>query len=148
MCRDEAIELSKHVDDLKQAGAKRVVCLVKENIPDQIEEFRKDFWREELFMDEAKGFFKALGGGELVQEFPSNSSFLMTMMNPFNKNPVKKKLSQGKAKGNIAGEGLVHGGLYVMRKTGVAELSFLEERLGDTCPINQIKEAVQAASAA
>lgn len=144
MCRDEALELNKNIDDLKRAGATRVVCLLKENLPEQVEEFRKDFWPGELFLDEAKGFYKALGGGKIRKQFDT-ASFVTTLANPFSNDPVKANIKNSKSKGNLTGEGYIHGGLYVVRSTGVAELGFLEENLGDVCPIDRIKDAVQAA---
>eukprot|EP00746_Dinoflagellata_sp_MGD_P065209 gnl/MRDRNA2_/MRDRNA2_27178_c0_seq1.p1 gnl/MRDRNA2_/MRDRNA2_27178_c0~~gnl/MRDRNA2_/MRDRNA2_27178_c0_seq1.p1 ORF type:complete len:151 (-),score=32.26 gnl/MRDRNA2_/MRDRNA2_27178_c0_seq1:323-775(-) len=150
MCRDEALELNKIADDLKQAGAKRVVCLLKENLPEQVDEFRKDFWHQELYLDEGKAFYKALGGGEVVKQF-SLTSFLATMANPFSKDPVKANINKTKQKGvigNLTGEGFIHGGLFVMRKTGVAEFSFVERPMGAMASLDMVKEAVKAAAAA
>lgn len=141
------MELNKNIDDLKQAGASRVVCLLKEDLQGQVEEFRKDFWPGELFLDESKGFYKALGGGKFRKMY-NDATFVTMLVNPFADDPVKGKLRKVKAETNLKGEGFIHGGLYVMRKTGVAELGFAEENLGDVCSINVIKEAVQAAKAA
>jgi len=150
MCRDEAMELNKHIDELKQTGAKRVVCVLKENIPAQVEEFREGFWQGELFLDEDKGFFKALGGGEVISRF-STASFLAMLANPFRSNPVKENIAKTNKKGvqgNLKGEGFVQGGLYVVRKTGVAELGFVEDPMGSMATIEMVKEAVSAAAAA
>jgi hypothetical protein len=147
MCRDEAVALHEIADELKQAGAQRVVCLLKENLPEQVEEFRSKFWPGELFLDEEQGFYKALGGGQVLKKH-TTSSFLMTLMNPFSSDPVKKHIKRTKSDQNLTGEGLIHGGLYVVRKTGIAELGFVEDDLGVVCPTDKIKEAVQAAQAA
>eukprot|EP00746_Dinoflagellata_sp_MGD_P007721 gnl/MRDRNA2_/MRDRNA2_115345_c0_seq1.p1 gnl/MRDRNA2_/MRDRNA2_115345_c0~~gnl/MRDRNA2_/MRDRNA2_115345_c0_seq1.p1 ORF type:complete len:148 (+),score=32.74 gnl/MRDRNA2_/MRDRNA2_115345_c0_seq1:258-701(+) len=147
MCRDEAVTLHQNADDLKQAGAKRVVCLLKEDLPDQVEEFRNKFWPGELFLDQDKGFYKALGGGQYLKKH-STSTFLMTLLNPFSADPVKDHISKAKSETNLTGEGYIHGGLYVVRQTGITELGFVEEDLGVVCPINKVKEAVQAACAA
>lgn len=150
MCREEAKELNNNVDDLKQAGAKRVVCLLKENLSDQVAEFQKDWWTGELFLDESKSFYKAIAGGQFKKTH-SNTSFVCTMLCPCSKDPMKAhamKVYKNKTPMNFKGEGFIQGGVYVVRKTGVAELGFLEENMGDRCPIDEIKGAVQAAKAA
>jgi len=143
MCRDEAAELNKHVADLKQAGATRVVVIVKESIPGQLEEFQ-GFWPGEIFMDEAHAFYKALAGG-VPRRFRMRD-FLLSMVNPFSRSPAKANLQKMKSQNNLVGEGLIPGGLYVMRSTGVAELAFVEENAGDKCSIDQIIDAVEKAS--
>merc|ERR1712118_454573 len=111
------------------------------------EEFAKGFWPGELFLDEAKHFYKAIGSGAFIRKH-NTTSFLCTMMNPCSKDPLRAHAQASYKTGikmNLKGEGFIHGGLYVMRTTGVAEWAFVEENMGDTCPIDEVRKAVQAA---
>ena len=62
MCRVEAHELSSHKQQLEKLGV-RLIAVVKEAIPEQIQQFHGIYWSGELYIDEDLGFFKALGGG-------------------------------------------------------------------------------------
>ena len=62
MCRVEAHELSSHKEQLEKLGV-RLLAVVKEAIPEQVQQFRGTYWSGELYIDEDLGFFKALGGG-------------------------------------------------------------------------------------
>lgn len=43
----------------------KLVCVLIENLPDQVEEFKKDFWPGDLYLDTDKAFFAAVGGGKV-----------------------------------------------------------------------------------
>eukprot|EP00747_Dinoflagellata_sp_TGD_P179465 gnl/TRDRNA2_/TRDRNA2_30312_c0_seq1.p1 gnl/TRDRNA2_/TRDRNA2_30312_c0~~gnl/TRDRNA2_/TRDRNA2_30312_c0_seq1.p1 ORF type:complete len:210 (+),score=37.86 gnl/TRDRNA2_/TRDRNA2_30312_c0_seq1:188-817(+) len=148
MCRDEALKACARVADMKAAGASRVVALVKEDLENEVADFRA-FWSEEVFLDENRRFYTALGGGEAHKPYAGVAAFLATILNPFSKRRVKAADSAAKAKGvagNLKGEGFTSGGVYVVRTDGKAAYSFLEEDLGDHAPVEDVVEAVRAAA--
>lgn len=133
--------------DLRAAGAVRIVAVVKEDIKNEVQDFRAGFWSEEVFLDSDRHFFHALGGGR--ENKPMGlKAFLAMVLNPFSKSRTKGALSAAKAdgvSGNIEGEGFVTGGMYVVRQDGKAAYSFLEEEMGDIAPIDDVIEGVKAA---
>jgi len=145
MCRAEAKEASARIADMRAAGAKRVVVLVKEDIENEVADFRKDYWSDEVMMDQDKEFFKALGGGTMHQPY-SLVTFLATLANPFSKARLKGSLGRDKeVAGNMTGEGFISGGVYVIRQDGKASYAFLEEDTGDRAPVEDVIEAVKSA---
>mmetsp|Transcript_120330 Transcript_120330/g.169302 ORF Transcript_120330/g.169302 Transcript_120330/m.169302 type:complete len:144 (+) Transcript_120330:70-501(+) len=140
MCREEAKE-----DEYRAAGATRVVALVKEDVDKEVEEFRKDFWPEEVFMDKDRGFYKALGGGE-VWEPIGIFGFLAILLNPFSSNRLKANIKRNQAKklpSNMVGEGFVAGGCYVLNKSGEPVFAHLEENFGDHAKPEDIIDALK-----
>lgn len=147
MCRAEAKEAAARIPDMKAAGAKRVVALVKEDLDDEVANFREGFWPDEVFLDEDSQFYKALGGGEVHKPY-GLAAFMATLLNPFSKSRLKGSLGQADKDGidgNLKGEGFVNGGVYVLCQDGKAAYSFLEEDIGDRAPVEDVVEAVQYA---
>lgn len=145
MCRAEAKEAAARIPDMRAAGAKRIVVLVKEDIKTEVADFRKDFWPDEVHMDPEKAFFKALGGGDVHQPY-TLVTFLAMLANPFKKTRTKQSLSRDKKiAGNTTGEGFISGGVYVVRQDGKASYAFLEEDTGDRAPVEDVIEGVKAA---
>lgn len=147
MCRAEAKIAAARIPEMRAAGATRIVVLVKENLEEEVAEFRKDYWPDEVFMDSEKRFFLALGGGEAYKPY-SVASFLAMLVNPFSKSRTKGALSQADQEGvpgNMKGEGFISGGVYVVRQDGKAAYAFLEEDTGDRAPVDDVVEAVKAA---
>ena len=111
----------------------------------EVEEFKRDFWPEHLYLDEDKAFFKAVGGGKLKKG--SLSAFL----NPFSR--IWKHAGDAKKAGvkehNLNGEGLIMGGMFVMKpgSQGV-QYQFQERNFGDHAPIEDVLAAAKAASEA
>jgi len=145
----EAAEASARAADMKAAGASRIVCLVKENIGTEVEDFRKGFWSEEVFLDADLSFFRALGGGSLNKPV-GLGAFLAMILNPFSNARTKGALARAKRGGfsegaNTTGEGFVTGGVYVIRQDGQASYIFLEEQIGDHPPVEEVIAGVHAA---
>jgi len=121
--------------------------VVKEDLGTEVEIFRASYWSEEVFVDAEKNFFTALGGGE--QNVPYGSAgFLAMLANPFAKTRSKASLARAAEKGiegNFTGEGLITGGVYVVRQDGKAAYRFLEEETGDHAVVEDVIEGVKAA---
>ena len=72
MCRSEAIRLHALKPKFDALGC-NLVCLLKENIPEQVDSFlagsgkQGEFWGVDtpLYLDNGMTFFRALGGGKL-----------------------------------------------------------------------------------
>lgn len=142
-----ALEASEKIAEMKSLGAARVVALVKEDIGTEVADFRAGFWSDEVFLDEEKQFFVALGGGKEIRSF-TVLSFLAMIANPFRKSRIKDALAKSDkdgVKGNITGEGFVNGGVYVIRSDGKAAFAFPEEEMGDMAPVEDVLEGVKAA---
>lgn len=149
MCREEALEIKQRRADIEAAGVKRVVCLLKENIPEEVAAFQSGYWDGEIFLDETKAFYLALGGGAEHKPVSGVAAFLAMLANPFNKNPFKANQARVKAKkieNNMTGEGFIAGGVYVVKADGTHELAALEANLGDHTSIEDICAAAQRAS--
>jgi len=146
MCREEAQEASSRAAEMKEAGASRVVCIVKEDIGTEIADFGK-YWSEEVLMDSALSFFTAIGGGE--QRRPTG--LLGLIAGALNRNSRTRasyqRASDRGVTGNITtGEGLIAGGVYVVKQDGKAAYAFQEEQMGDHAPVDDVIEAVKAAA--
>jgi len=62
-CRSEATKLYKAKPQFAELGCD-LVCLLKENIPEEVAGFHVgDYWPGDLYLDDDKVFYKALGGG-------------------------------------------------------------------------------------
>jgi|Transcript_41886 hypothetical protein len=123
-----------------------MVSVLKENIPAEVEAFRT-YWPGDLFLDEAQGFYRAVGGGEPYRH--SLIMFLLKLICPF---PSRLKANARRTKesgveGNMdQGEGLITGGLYVMRAGGGMEYAFREDELGDHAPLEEVLAACKRAA--
>lgn len=142
------LEASEKIEEMKSAGAARVVAVVKEDIGTEVADFREKFWSGEVLMDPQKKFYVALGGGKENKTY-SLMAFLAMIANPFSSSPIKAALSDAKKKGidgNITGEGFINGGVYVIRQDGKAAYAYPEERMGDWVPVDEVVEGVKAAA--
>lgn len=121
--------------------------MVKEDIGDEVANFRT-YWSEEVFLDADKRFFLALGGGTAHVPY-SAAGFVAMMLNPFAKPRAKSSMARAEAKGfegnMTVGDGLITGGVYVVRQDGKAAYRFLEEEQGDHPVIDDIIEGIKAA---
>lgn len=136
MCREEAIKLWQLKPELDQANCK-LVCLLHENLPDEVAQFKPVFWPGELYLDTDKAFFAAVGGGK------PRSMSIMGLLNPFGKawknaSRANKEVSSSNLKGN----GLVGGGLLVM-KEGEVVYAFQEKNFGDHAPLKDVLAAAK-----
>ena len=124
-----------------------MVSVLKENIPAEVEAFRH-FWPADLFLDEAQGFYKALGGGQVHHK--SLIMFLLRFFSPLQNRLQEnaKRTKNGGFEGNLKGEGLITGGLYVMRRGGAMEYAFREEEIGDHAPLDEVLAAAERAQKA
>jgi len=157
MCRAEADRLYSRRSELDALGA-RLVCLVKEDFtdpkaeagaPGEVDQFREAVWPGgEVWLDDKQAFYTALGGGAKLQT--SLASFLAKIANPFSH--LQKNLKSASAyKGNLLGEGFIHGGLYVVPRGAPAgappALAFVESEIGDHAPVGDVIDVVRQTSA-
>jgi hypothetical protein len=146
LCRAEASKLHLIKPQLDAAGV-RLVALLHEELPEQVAEFKAQFWPGELYLDSEKRFFSAVGGGDVRR------GSLVSFLNPFsriwcalralrvdararlrccshNMHAVHhcrtnvKASKEAKVDGNFVGDGLTFGGLLVIKKTGEVEYAF------------------------
>mmetsp|Transcript_53129 Transcript_53129/g.95333 ORF Transcript_53129/g.95333 Transcript_53129/m.95333 type:complete len:150 (+) Transcript_53129:179-628(+) len=147
MCRKEALKVSSHLDEFKEAGASRIVGLVKEDIPNEVDDFRKDYWKGEVHMDRDMAFYKALGGGEVYQPF-GLASFVAMLANPFSKSKTRQNSLNipKEIEKNTIGEGFISGGSFVLTKDGTPVFSFLETDYGEHAEVQDLLDALKKAS--
>ncbi|KAF9342582.1 hypothetical protein BGX26_007246 [Mortierella sp. AD094] len=131
-CREEAHILDEHRDIIEKEMGFRMIVVVHEKLGAST--FKKDYWNGgELYWDGSKGFYKALGGGQLrwawLDQLVRPSLWLNTFRN-----------WRSGIKGNLlVGEGRIFGGLYIVRKgdEGVA-YKFEETVLGNLAPVSDV----------
>jgi len=136
------------VDELQEAGATKVVCLVKEDLGEEVAKFREGYWPGEVLLDEELSFFRALGGGELW-----NSGVglilagLRAPLTSAHTNFVRLcgVVDSGAAM-NFRGEGFIGGGCFVLGPDGTVAYSFLERAPGEHPPLDDVISAVRAAA--
>ena len=109
----------------------RFVAIVKESLPGEVENFARNAWGGEVLLDEKMAWYVALGGGRVNQY--SVARFLAKLANPWSRLRANfKALKTSSSGGNLKGEGLITGGLYVVPRGGPpAAYAFLEEEVGD-----------------
>ena len=144
MCRSEAMRLHALKPKFDALGCS-LVCLLKENIPEQVDSFlagsgkHGEFWGADtpLYLDNDMAFFRALGGGKLRKG--GLSSFL-----PFAGFWKRyAKIKDDVADHNLEGEGLIKGGLYVVSKAGIHYEHF-EKDFGVVAPPEEVLAACEA----
>lgn len=125
-CREEAQWLSSKASQL---GAVKLHAIVKEDLDNEIEEFR-EFFTGDIHLDEKKEFY---GPHERVGGMSDLMSF--KMMGAYRKIQTT---------GNMKGEGWVMGGVLVV---GPGEQGILyqhiEAKVAERCDIDKVMEAVQ-----
>jgi hypothetical protein len=90
-----------------------LACIVKEAIPEQIAQFQPRYWAsDELYLDEEMAFYKAIGGGEVARKglFALASSDVRA-----NNRRSKAYIAEHGLDSNLSGEGMILGGLLVLR---------------------------------
>ena len=125
-------------------------CVIKESIEEEVQEFARDFWKNEerMYLDDAMAFYKYTGNGKVQK-----SSIAGTLLNPFefykvfkNFKKVQKENPRGVPKNNTKGEGLILGGLLVVKKGGEVEYVHREKSWGDCAPIEEVLKACENVS--
>lgn len=138
MCREEALKVWKLEPELKAMGVK-LVCLLHENLPEEVAAFKPAFWPGELYLDKDLAFFAALGEGK-----PRQLSML-SLLNPFgqamkNYGRSKKTVSES----NLTGNGLIGGGFMLITPDKGCVYAFKEKTFGDHAPVEDILAAAKA----
>jgi hypothetical protein len=122
------------------------VCIVKEDVEDEVAAFAADVWPGgEIYLDKDMTFFKALGGGSVEKK--GLFAFLAKMVLPGTQLKANMKKGEG-YKMNLKGEGLIVGGLYVLRTGGAVEFSHREEEIGSHADVDDVITAATRASEA
>lgn len=131
---------------MKSAGAARVLCLVKENIGNEVSYFRNKYWSGEMLLDSELRFFKALAGGR-----PWNSvvrAFVDTVRSPVTSSLRNLRnfmtFYRSGAAMNLRGEGIIGGGCMVLSTAGSVAYSFLEQVPGEHPALEDVISAVRA----
>jgi len=126
-----------------------LACLVKENLPEQIDEFHKSYWPGPIYLDENMSFFKALGSKGKVRK-GNLASLAMSLLNPWSDVwKVNNAAKSHKVEGNFVGEGTILGGVFVMGRGNQGVVyQFREEDFGVHAPLDDVISAAKKASTA
>jgi hypothetical protein len=134
MCRSQAALLWEKKSEFDQLGVK-LACVVNQALPAEVEAFAKDFWPGEIYLDESKGFYAAVGEGKI------RKGSLWALLNPFGKvwkNAFKSKKVVGKNH-NTVGDGTILGGLVVVTTKGTSvPFAFQEKAFGDAADVQDV----------
>jgi len=137
------------LDDMRAAGASRIVAVVKEELNDEVESFRKAVWSEDIYVDAKWAFYNALGGGT-ARKPNGMFGFLAKAIAPSLSGGKKLQENLKRAEDqatNFKGEGFVTGGLYVLKADGSTAFSFSEHEYGDRAEPDAVIEAIKIAAA-
>jgi hypothetical protein len=133
MCRAEAHQLFARKPIFDSLGI-QLVAVLHEHIEEEVWAFWPRYWGAMIVLDEKRDFFKALGGGKLMKDNFLTEFFL----NPMARLNWKRALKTG-IQYSSNGEGLIKGGLYIVRKgKGGVAYQFVEKSYGDWAPLDEI----------
>lgn len=130
-----------------------MACVLRENLPEEVAAFRDDVWTEEpIFLDHKFQLFAAIAGG-IANEI-TVEAYMSSVKSPTDQdkeNQAKAKLlSEGYMNAehhNMVGQGLMTGGVYVVRCGGAVEWAHFESFVGDTADPAEVLAAAKAAAA-
>ncbi|KAK9721285.1 hypothetical protein K7432_003549 [Basidiobolus ranarum] len=127
LCRREAKDLAERRTQISEKLGIPMYAVVHEELG--VEEFNKEFFNGTVYLDEEKGFYKALGGGKL------SWANWTSLLNP---TTLYSYLTSG-VDGNLQGEGRIYGGLYIVGKgeKGVV-YEYKEKYLGDIASMEEV----------
>jgi len=134
---------------MRDAGVVKIVAVVKEDIDDEIAEFKKGFWSEEVYVDRSMAFYTALGGGGAPRKPGGACSFLCKALCPCGDGKLKENMAnakQMKVEGNFKGEGFITGGMYVLKADGTPAYAFVEDEYGDKANLDDVIDAIKKAA--
>ncbi|KAJ1452709.1 hypothetical protein M885DRAFT_526044 [Pelagophyceae sp. CCMP2097] len=154
MCRAEAARIVARQPELDAAGV-RLVCVVKEDLPPkegevgEIAAFSDGFWKgNAIYLDESMSFFTAIGGGK--KNSTSIMSFLSMLVNPWSSLYANNKAAKEGGAGNLIGEGMIHGGVYVVKKGAKAgakaHFAHVEAEVGAVSDVDALVAACKTAA--
>jgi len=122
---------------------------VKEDIGEELREFRSRYWQGNIFVDDELALYSALAGGE-----PWNSglgSILAAARSPVSTTRANIDrfgfFARSGARMNLIGEGLIGGGCFVLRPDGSVAYGFLEREVGENAPFDDVVHAVRGIKA-
>lgn len=122
------------------------MCIVKEALDDEVEAFERAAWSGgEILLDNDMDWFTSVGGGTMDQK-SLMPWMVRALVMPFTR--ARENLAYGKGvEGNLKGEGMITGGLYVIRAgSGEVVYAFHEDEIGDAMDVDEVVRAAQAAS--
>lgn len=130
-----------------------MACILRENLPAEVEAFRQDVWQDEpIWLDHKFQFFNALAGGKANEI--TREAYMASRTDPTPTDKANQAKASLLAEGymtpehhNTVGQGLMTGGVYVVRRGGAVQWAHHESFVGDTCdPSDVVQAATQAAS--
>ncbi|KAL3894577.1 MAG: hypothetical protein SGCHY_005195 [Lobulomycetales sp.] len=130
LCRDDALELSKKRAHVAEYYGISMFCVVHQT--DSWEDLSSLYWRDDVYLDPARGFYKALGKGKFATLTIADIANLGTL---WRWNKIRKK-------GIVdthTGDSRILGGTFVLDKDGVY-YSYME-RVGKPLPRKAIVDA-------
>lgn len=144
LCREEAVKLWQAKEEFDKIGA-RIVCVVHEWKELEVNAFHPTYWPGELYHDFNQDFYKAFGDGNLRR------GSLLSFMNPFSRAWANVRRANGSnlvKEHNLNGEGMILGGLLVMKKgEGGPVYMHVESTFGDHADVKDVLEAAKKAVA-
>jgi len=157
MCVAEVDKVYKHRDELKKLGV-GMAAVLRENIPDEVERFKKNVWHEEpIYLDSSFALFGSIAGGTPNE---INAEYFMEQFGKFPEGKADEKFTanMGKAmkladgymgddKHNMVGAGFMTGGIYVLKQGGAVQWAHHEPDIGLTADAADVVSAAKLAAA-
>lgn len=150
ICREEALTLSSR-HKAGEFGDVGLFSIIKEIAPisgaatDEIlgvgEYQSKYFLDYPVYLDERRLFYSAFGNKSLIAQLTAGSWNPFTLYSDYT--ALSKRLKSQKIEGNLKGEGLIKGGLLIV-KTDRTVHYLHSEQTGSLLPFDEIKAATAA----
>lgn len=133
LCRAQAQRLWQRKGEVEALGFK-VVCVVHQSLPTEVEAFAKSFWTGPLYLDPTKSLYKLLHNGRVRKG---------GIMSFFNANVWARIRSATRevSDHNLTGDGTTLGGMLLVAKGGTFYTLFPEKDFGDYPPLEEVLAA-------
>ena len=140
MCREHGQQLSALAAESSWSNNNvALLGIVKETGADDegLVQFYKKYFTYPLYLDEERSLYAGFG----------NRKVGLTTWNPIRLwkgfREIGRRLKKKKLEGNMAGEGLIQGGILIFDKKGQLQYA-VEEQIGSELDMDEIQMAVQA----
>jgi len=120
-----------------------MAVVLRENLPEEVEAFREDVWKEEpIYLDSSFALFGAIAGGT---PNVADSDAFMAQFGKYAEGKADADFTANVNKAmalaegymddkhhNMVGDGFMTGGIYVLRKGGEVQWAYQEKEIGHT----------------
>jgi len=148
MCREEALDVTSLLNEKDSFSRFKLLAVIKEVAPTKkcaddeclgVSDFATKYFPDgDVFHEPSGGFWEALGGRRVTSQG-------LSTYNPFKlyrgAKEIGRRQTEKGIEGNLAGEGIVQGGIIVLNGAGGVEYMY-KEKTGYQIPRDEIVEVL------